>query len=690
MKFFTFSLCILILTCCKPVAQQQEGNGLMNETSPYLLQHAHNPVNWNPWSDQVLEQAVQEGKLIIISIGYAACHWCHVMEEESFEDSLVALKMNKSFISIKVDREERPDIDQIYMNAAYLLTGKGGWPLNVIALPNGQPVYAGTYFPKEQWEKVLDYFSNLYQNDPARLTEQAEKLTQGIKEVDQPTFSQKGAFNDSIVHQINASLMNGIDLKNGGKKGSPKFPMPSVFEYLLTQDFYHPDPQFEEVVKTTLNAMAFGGIYDHLGGGFARYSVDDTWTVPHFEKMLYDNAQLVSLYSHAYQKYKDPNYAQVVKETIDFCNRELRAPNGAYFSSIDADSEGEEGKYYLWSEKEIDNLLQDQSAVFKSYYGVSKGGNFESKNILEKKMTFFELSQKYNRSLVELEQSLEQSKKRLMTNREQRVKPNIDDKSLTSWNALMIIGLLDAYAAFGKQDYLKDALLTAGYIEGNQLQEDGMLFRNYEAGKSTIHAFLDDYAITALAFIKLYESTFDEEWLYKAEKIKTYVNAHFLDNQTQMYYYTSALNQKLIARKMELSDNVIPSSNSMMANVLILLGQYLFNEEDLNHAEQMIANSLNNVVEYPDFYSNWARIYSISGQTHYEVAIVGSDFEAKRKAIAKLYLPNKIILGGHYEGTLKLLNGKYNESSTLIYVCHNKSCQLPVTEVEQTLQQMKP
>jgi len=559
-----------------------KANALINESSPYLLQHAYNPVDWQPWGQVALDKAVNNDQLMIISIGYAACHWCHVMEHESFEDSLIASKMNSNYVSIKVDREERPDIDQVYMGAAQLMTGSGGWPLNVIALPNGKPVFAGTYFPKENWEKVLDYFAELKVSDPQKLIDQAEKVTEGIKNNEIPIFNSDGnQFSVELVKGLNTKLLGTIDLKNGGRQSAPKFPMPSIYEYLLTQDFFLDDANVRQALKITLDHMADGGIYDQLGGGFSRYSTDDTWTVPHFEKMLYDNAQLISLYTHAYQFYGDEKYAQVVKETIAFCKRELMDKTGMFYSSLDADSEGEEGKFYVWSEAEIDKILGtgNQAEIFKAYYGVSKKGNFEHKNILERTLSIESLTTKFKVSDTEVKEAIQNGKSKLMTVRSTRIRPGLDDKALTAWNGIMIVGLLDAYAAFGDEAYLDDALKTGDFLLKNQIDSDSKVLRNYKDGRSTINGFLDDYAYSALAFIKLYEATFDEKWLHKANELKSYVLAHFSDDESKMFYYTSDQDEALIARKMELSDNVIPGSNSVMAEVLYLLGQYLYNDE---------------------------------------------------------------------------------------------------------------
>ncbi|UXX81240.1 thioredoxin domain-containing protein [Reichenbachiella carrageenanivorans] len=665
-------------------------NHLISETSPYLLQHAHNPVDWFPWGPEALDLAQREDKLMIISIGYAACHWCHVMEHESFEDSTIAAKMNANFLSIKVDREERPDIDQIYMTAAQLMTGQGGWPLNVIALPDGRPVFAGTYFPKENWGKVVDYFAEMYRTQPGKMLEQAEKITEGINQLEVPELNETGApFDSALYASAGNQIIETIDKQYGGRQGAPKFPMPTIYDFLLTQHYYLPNEDLASGIKTTLDGMANGGIYDHLGGGFARYAVDETWTVPHFEKMLYDNAQLISLYSHAYQVYGDDKYAQAVRETITFCNRELSDPSGGYYSSLDADSEGEEGKFYVWSEEEIDQTLGGAAALFKKHYGVSKHGNFEGHNILERKESIADLANKYDLSNTEVKQQIEDSKTQLMKVRDRRIRPALDDKILTSWNGLMMIGLVDAYFALQDENYLADALETAQFIKDKQIQPSGQLLRNHKNGQSTISGFLDDYAFTILAFTKLYEATFDESWLTEAYKLKTYVDAHFSDEKTKMYFYTSDEDEKLIARKMELSDNVIPASNSAMTEALYLLGQFYYNQKDLDRAIQMVANMEKDIVANPAYYSNWSRLYGLMGQQHFEIAIVGTESHTKKMAIAQKYIPNKIMLGGQTEGELALLKGKLATGKTLIYVCENKSCLLPTEEVKKALSQLE-
>ncbi|WP_109829420.1 thioredoxin domain-containing protein [Reichenbachiella versicolor] len=671
--------------------KNQYTNSLINESSPYLLQHAHNPVDWKPWGDKALKQAKKEDKLIIISIGYAACHWCHVMEHESFEDTLVAKKMNNSYVSIKIDREERPDIDQIYMDAAQLMTGRGGWPLNVISLPDGRPIFAGTYFPKEDWKKILDYFADIREKDPQKVEEQAEGIMRGLQQMEVPSLSSSTLeFSDKELKVIAQTAIESIDLQYGGRKGSPKFPMPSVQELLLTSNYFYEDSKTQKALKTTLDRMADGGIYDHLGGGFARYSTDDQWIVPHFEKMLYDNGQLISLYSHAFQAFGDYKYEQTVRETISFCQRELLDESGGFYSSLDADSDGEEGKFYVWSKKEIDELLSEEEAlVIKKYYGITKSGNFEGHNILVRSTDIETLAKSEKMSTDQLSSILISAKSKLIDHRSNRIRPGLDDKVLTSWNGLMLIGLTDAYEAFLDENYKLQAIQTGNFIRKNQLNKDGRLWRNYKNGKSSINAFLDDYAFTILGFISLYQITFDEEWLFNAKKMLDYVHQHFFDEASSMYHYTSDIDQKLISRKMELSDNVIPASNSAIAEANFLIGTIFYDEPKVVIAKQMVANSLQNIRAYPNYYSNWARLYLLIGKPFAEVAIMGKAFEEKKKELSKPFIPNKVLMGGKKESSLELLKGKLLAETTMIFVCENKSCQMPTEKVEVALKQIR-
>ncbi len=671
-------------------ASHGEGtNHLANESSPYLLQHARNPVDWYPWSDEALAKAKEENKLIVVSIGYSSCHWCHVMEHESFEDTTVARIMNEHFVSIKVDREERPDVDDVYMTACRLATGRGcGWPLNAFAMPDGRPVWAGTYFPKEEWTKVLEHFIDLKETDREKLEEYASQLTEGIQSRAKIEINTgKYTYETSTLNTITDNFLNNIDYQEGGRKGEQKFPMPNNYEFLLREAVLAKNDKALEAVTLTLDKIAMGGIYDQLGGGFSRYAVDNLWKVPHFEKMLYDNGQLVSLYSKAYQATQKPLYKKVVEQTIEFIEREMSSPEGGFYSSLDADSEGEEGKFYVWTQEELHAVIKDaqDQKIFDTYYEIKKSGNWEhEKNVLIRKKSLTEVAKKLKLSEEEITTSLAKSEKALMAERDKRVRPGLDDKVLTSWNALMLNGYIDAYRALGKEEYLARALKNANFLSEKMLQEEYRLNRNYKSGNSVINAFLDDYALLIDAFVNLYQVTFDEAWLTKANGMATYANAHFKDAESGMMNYTSDLDPDLIAKKMELEDNVIPSSNSSFARAIYKLGVFTYNKDWVDTAEQMMRNMVEEVTttEFPNFYSNWCLLYSELHQRPYEVAVVGDDYLAKLKDLQAKYIPNALYLGGKDEGTLELLKGKLQEGETMIYVCQNRVCKLPVTEVD--------
>jgi uncharacterized protein YyaL (SSP411 family) len=666
-------------------------NELINESSPYLLQHAHNPVNWYPWGEKALNKAKDENKLLVISIGYSACHWCHVMEHESYEDTTVARIMNEHYVCIKVDREERPDIDQIYMDAAYLTTGSGGWPLNVLALPDGRPFFAGTYFTKNNLIKILDYFIDIQKKDPSSLTEQAEKITNGIM------LSENIELNNDKVILTKNDLDNifnkfkvNIDFSKGGINGAPKFPMPSVWEYLLHYYSLSNNPDALKAVTSTLDNAAAGGIYDQIGGGFSRYSTDEKWHVPHFEKMLYDNAQLVSLYSHAWQVTKNPGYKRIVNETLEFVENELTSPEGGFYSSLDADSEGEEGKFYTWTKEEVESVLGKDAPLFIDYFNITNTGNWEKdKNIPFRKTTSDDLLKKYEISQQDLQIKIDNSREILLKVRNKRVKPGLDDKILTSWNALMLKGYIDAYRAFGEEKFLKTAVINADFLTSKALDKNSEITRNYKNGKSSVPGLLDDYSFTISAFIDLYQATFDEKWLYKANDLTDYTIQHFFDLSSGMFFYTPDNHSELIARKMEISDNVIPSSNSEMANNLFLLGNYFNNEDFIKIARQMLQNVQNNLQQNIFSYSNWGLLGIHFIKPLYEVAIVGPDWDTIRKTLNENYLPDAIFLGGKNEGTLELLENKLVPDQTTIYVCVDKACKIPVTEAELALKQMK-
>ncbi len=664
-------------------------NKLAEESSPYLLQHANNPVDWYPWGSEALEKAKNENKLIIISIGYAACHWCHVMEHESFEDASVAQVMNDYYISIKVDREERPDVDQIYMDAAHLITGRGGWPLNVIALPDGRPVFAGTYFRRNEWTKILLYFKDLYQKESETFDQEAGKLTQAIKGIKIPGIGEStSSFTKEELEETVKKIISYIDFTNGGTKGSPKFPMPSIYEFLMTYHFHTKDSKVLEAITITIDKMANGGIYDHIGGGFARYSTDDNWKVPHFEKMLYDNGELVSLYSNAYKVTGNGLYKKVVYETLDFMEREMTDESGGFYSSLDADSEGEEGKYYAWTKQEIDNLLGEKSELFCDYFSITSLGNWEENNILFITQKKEDLLKKYQIEEKMFDQIIYESKKILFDERNKRVKPGLDDKILTSWNALMLRGYVDAYTAFGEKKFLEAALKNGEFILKKMLSEDGRMNRNYTNGKSSINAFLDDYSYTIEAFISLYEVTFDETWIYSAKNLADYVYLHFKQKDSNFFFYTSDIDTPLIARKLDFSDNVTPSSNSSLALGLFKLSRFFYDEPYEELAGNMIKAIKQSAIMNPTFHCYWLTAAISITLRFYEAGIVGDKVESKREMFCKLFLPNIILFGAEKEGSLEILKDRYTPGKTLIYVCENRVCQLPTENTDQAIRQI--
>ena len=692
---------ILLLFTCSEVTTTKSGdkdkkaNDLINETSPYLLQHAYNPVNWKAWNDESLKQAKEENKLIVISVGYSACHWCHVMEEESFENDSVAKLMNENFINIKVDREERPDVDKVYMNAVQLMTGSGGWPLNCITLPDGRPVFGGTYFTKKQWVKILEDMSNLYKNNPDKVIEYAEKLTEGIKNSDLIKVSKEHIqFNKENIKPIVDELKTTLDYKLGGQKQAPKFPMPSNLSFLLRYSYQNNDLDLQNFVMTSLEKMANGGIYDQIGGGFSRYSVDERWHVPHFEKMLYDNAQLVSLYTKAYQLTKNEDFKKVVIETLDFVDKELTQKEGAFFSSLDADSynydgELEEGVYYTWTIEELKRLLNNDFDLFKSYYNINALGKWEKDQyILYKTVTDKEFSKSNNITLTELQSKILSWKTKLHKARDNRERPRIDDKALTSWNALMLKAYIDAYRVFGNVSYLDKAIQNANFIKEHQINNDGSLFHSYKNGKSTIEGFSEDYAHTIAAFIELYQATFNEEWLNKAKALMDYSLTHFLNKESSMFYFTSDRANNLIARKTEVYDDVIPSSNSVLASSLFKLGHYYSNKVYSDLAKQMLSNINTDIIKSPSSYTNWLLLYLNYSNSFYEVAISGINSKEKLKDLDEFYIPNILISGSQSNSNLPLLKNKFIEDDTYIYVCVNGTCKMPVTTIDKAVKQI--
>ncbi|MCO4293769.1 thioredoxin domain-containing protein [Solitalea sp. MAHUQ-68] len=663
-------------------------NALVSETSPYLLQHAHNPVNWFPWGAEALKKAKEENKLILVSVGYSACHWCHVMEHESFEDEEVAAIMNEHFVCVKVDREERPDIDQIYMNAVQLMTGGGGWPLNCFCLPDQRPFYGGTYFRKDDWKQLLNDLNAFYRNKPDEAGEYARRLHEGINQSDLVSFvNEKKEYTNESLKAIVDSWIRYFDFTDGGHNRAPKFPLPNNFLFLLRYAHLMKDQASNVITRITLDKMAYGGIYDQLGGGFARYSVDSVWLVPHFEKMLYDNAQLVSLYAEAYQYSHSEIYKKVVEETLEFVKRELTSPEGGFYSALDADSEGVEGKFYCWTKDELQGLLGDDEELFSIYYNVTEAGNWEETNILHRKQDDDVLAEALGITVENLLEIIERCKAKLMKVRAARIRPGLDDKILTSWNSMMLKAYVDAYRVFNNPEYLQSALQNAEFILSNLKTTNGGLKRNFKNGKATINGFLDDYAFTIEAFIELYQATFDEQWLNEAKVLVDYCNDHFIDTDSGMYFYTADTDEQLIARKMEVMDTVIPASNSAMARALLKLGILLQNEEYLKQSGQMLTNVSEQIKKYASAYSNWALLMLENIFPFYEVAITGKGAVSRLVELDQYYIPNKLVMGGE-TGTLPLLEGKINEQPK-VYVCVNRTCLMPVSQVVEAVQQMK-
>ncbi len=670
-------------------------NHLANSTSPYLLQHANNPVNWYPWGTEALQKAKEENKLLIVSIGYSACHWCHVMEHESFEDEQVAAVMNEYFVCIKVDREERPDVDQIYMSAVQLISGRGGWPLNCVCLPDQRPIYAGTYFRKNDWTSLLFNLADYYKQKPADALEYAERLTEGIQKYESIGFveSQPG-YTKADLQTIVSNWKKYFDKTEGGMGTAPKFPMPNNWQFLLRYAHLMKDEETAALTKLTLQKMAYGGIYDHLGGGFARYSVDGLWHVPHFEKMLYDNAQLIGLYAEAHTWQPDELYRRVVTETIDFAVRELLSPDGGFYAALDADSEGVEGKFYVFTKNEIKDILGDEAELFCSYYHITDEGNWEEEqtNILFKRGINSELAEALGLPVNEMLERIASSRKKVFEVRGKRVRPGLDNKILASWNGLMLKGLCEAYRAFNQNEYLDIALKNANFII-NKLTHHTRLNRVYappvvgEGRGVATPAFLDDYANIIDAFIALYEVSFDEQWLNHAIKLTNSAITHSYDKTTGIFFYTADDDEQLIARKSEIMDGVTPASNSVMARNLQKLGLLFDNAQYLDISAQLLRNIFPHLAKYGSAYSNWAMLLLDEVFGVYEVAIAGDNAETFRIEMEKNYIPNKIILGGK-KGSLPLLQDKYS-SLTQIFICKDKTCGLPADNIVEAIKQIE-
>ncbi len=666
-------------------------NRLIGETSPYLLQHAHNPVDWYPWGQEAFDSARAQEKLVLVSIGYSSCHWCHVMERESFENDSIAALMNELFICIKVDREERPDVDQVYMGAVQLMTGRGGWPLNCFALPDGSPVHGGTYFPPGQWRQVLQDLATTWRQEPARVRTYAERLKQGIAELDLVELNVDPApFTRGDLDRYLHAWEPQFDHEHGGIDRAPKFPMPNNQLFLLQQAWLTNDPALKAHVKLTLDRMARGGLFDQVGGGFARYSTDVLWKLPHFEKMLYDNAQLVSLYSKAWQAYGDPEHRRVVERTLAFLEREMRSEEGAFHSAIDADSEGEEGRFYVWTDEELRTLLGSDHGLAVSYYGVGGEGLWEEgRNILLRPLDDDTFAARNGMDVAALRSRIDAINARLLAARDRRERPGSDDKALVSWNALMVQGYVDAFEALGNAGYLQQAQRTMALLLDKCMRPDGGLWHSYKGGKASINGYLEDYCFMIEALVALYGVTFEEDYLQHAKRIADHALTHFHDPGSGMFHFTSDLDPPLVARRKELNDNVVPASNSSMARGLFLLGRLMDDARYLALSEQMLQNVKPQMESYPGGYSNWALLMQARVFPWREVAITGADALRLRAGFGAHYLPNTLFLGTVGASTLPLLEGRTGAGATTIHVCENKACRLPVRTIEEALGQLR-
>jgi uncharacterized protein YyaL (SSP411 family) len=669
-------------------------NQLSQETSPYLLQHATNPVHWKAWNANSLAEAKEKNKLIIISIGYSACHWCHVMEHESFEDQEVADVMNAHFISIKVDREERPDVDAVYMKAVQILTGRGGWPLNMVTLPDGRPVWGGTYFKKEQWINALEQLQELYQSAPEKMIDYAEKLHQGIQSIRiVPNENHETSINQEQIASLVEKWKKSFDWEFGGMASSPKFMMPNNYHFLMRYGYQEKDNELLDFVNLTLTRMAFGGVFDTVDGGFSRYSVDNKWHVPHFEKMLYDNGQLVSLYSDAYKLTANSLYKEVVEKTLSFVERELVNADGGFYCALDADSLNaekhlEEGAFYVWKIPELKTIIGEDFDLFREVFNINTFGLWEDENyVLIQNQSLEEIAKSNNIEVSTLQKKKKFWENALYIKREKRHKPRLDDKCLTSWNAIMLKGFVDAYKALEEPKYLELALQNANFIIKNLWSNEGNLFHNYKNQKSTINGYLEDYSLVIDAFINLYEVTFEEKWLLNAKRLTDYSLEHFYDEETGFFAFTSNLDEALITSHFETDDNVIPASNSVMAKNLFQLGIYFENSYYEKVSQQMLRNIMPGV-DYPSAYSNWMDLALNYSDNNKELAICGDLALEYCKKINSIYLPNVILTGTGKASNLPFLKNRFNENETLFYLCQNKACSAPSADFQEIISKL--
>lgn len=671
-------------------------NRLQYETSPYLLQHAHNPVDWYAWKPEAFEKARRENKPILVSIGYSTCHWCHVMERESFENEDVAAFMNEHFVNIKVDREERPDVDSIYMEACQIISGSGGWPLNCFLLPDRRPFFAGTYYPpkpaynRPSWMQVLQ---NIYQNFYQRrdvVDDQAERLMAIIKSADSVflgdqvgTRKEELLFTPVLLQNIYYQLQNRFDRENGGFGGAPKFPGSMALEYLLQYYHHTGEEEARNHVLFSLDCMIQGGIYDQIGGGFARYATDKAWLIPHFEKMLYDNALLVSLLSDTYRLTLKTLYKETIAETLDFIAREMTSPEGGFYSALDADSEGEEGKYYVWNKSEVDSILGEDAELFCEFYDVTEEGNWEHKNILWRAQSYEEFAETFSMEVPVLKAKLKASREKLFAAREKRIRPGLDDKILLDWNGLMCKAYAKAYAALGKPEYLETAERNLVFLFEKFRQPNGRFYHTYKEGKAQYDAFLDDYANLIDAILSVYQVNFDLRLLEKAKNLTDFVISNFYDEQSKLFFFTAGSQQDIPLRRKELYDNATPSGNSTMIHNLLKLDILLGNNSYKELAVSMLKAMRDALERYPSSFARWASGLIWLVHPVHEIAVVGQDSAARATELNRLYIPNKVLMASpEADERFPLLAGRNANGVTNIYICRDYACQMPVQNIE--------
>ena len=662
-------------------------NALAHAQSPYLLQHANNPVDWFPWEETALNKAQQEDKLLIISIGYAACHWCHVMEHESFEDEAVAALMNRHFVSIKVDREERPDIDQVYMQALQMLTGQGGWPLNIVAMPDGRPVWGGTYFPKAQWLDYLTQIVNLKQKEPQHLLQYASHLEKGMQQLELEKGKDTLALEKKALDNALDRLDNKLDRENGGLLGVTKFMMPTLIDLFLSYD------QFKKHAHFTLEKIALGGIFDLIGGGFSRYSVDEKWHIPHFEKMGYDNGQLLYSYSYAYQDQPKAIYKEVVDKTISFLQRDLSDAQGGFYAALDADSLDAqetltEGAFYVWTVTELEELGLLNQAYFKSYFGINQNGYWEKDQYVffrkHSQLEFIQnnnLPESFKNKIVAWEEAL-------LSHRIKRSPARLDNKIICSWNALIGRGILKAAKVFQNVSYLKLVKEHLLFMEKTFHKKEGGLYRLNKKEATPVNGFLEDYSHLIAYYLDAYEAFFDPSFLYKANELIHYCTKRFKTQETALFVF--AEEEKLILQTKEVNDNVIPSSNAIMAENLIRASIHLGQIDWHNHAKEMIALVAREMLDYPSAYSTWLRLALNLQNPSIEIVIVGPKAIEWIKDLQRSYLKVNHWAASKTASESPLFKGRYQAGKTLIYLCKNNQCKLPYSSLEEFKTSEKP